>query len=127
MTLDCRYCGQPAKLVTGDTVYPHRQDLMGLMFWRCAQCDAWVGVHNGTEIPLGILARAELRKLKSQVHMAFDPLWRDGGMSRTAAYKWLCKGLGIPKKECHVGMFDEDRCRAALAFLASQMNRSSVK
>jgi len=116
--LDCRYCGQPARLVGGGEIYPHRPDLVDLKFWRCEPCDAWVGVHKGTEDPFGILAKAQLRKLKRQVHAAFDPIWKGGSMSRTEAYRWLRKGLGLSKWECHVGMFDEDRCKAALSFLA---------
>jgi hypothetical protein len=106
--------------VSGDAIYPHRPDLTGLKFWRCAPCDAWVGVHKGTEEALGILARAELRKLKSQVHAAFDPMWQSGRTTRTGAYRWLRTGLGLTKLECHIGMFDEERCRAALAFLARE-------
>lgn len=119
VSLNCRYCGEPARLVNGDQVYPHRPDLAGLKFWRCTPCDAWVGVHNGTENPLGILAKAELRKLKTLVHAAFDPIWQKRGMGRSKAYRWLAEGLGISKEECHVGMFDEARCKAALAFLSA--------
>jgi hypothetical protein len=122
MTLDCRYCGQPARLVSGDQIYPHRPDLARLKFWRCSPCDAWVGVHQGTDNALGILAKAELRRLKSRVHAAFDPIWlaedKDRRMKRSEAYRWLAEGLGIPEEECHIGMFDEDRCNAALSFLA---------
>lgn len=120
MTLDCRYCGEPARLVDGASIYPHRPDLVALKFWRCDPCAAWVGVHKGTENPLGILAKAELRKLKSQVHALFDPIWKGRAMKRSKAYRWLAKGLGISKDECHVGMFDEARCKAAIEFLASQ-------
>lgn len=121
MTIICRYCNRPAQLVTGDRVYPHRPDLRQHKFWRCAPCGAWVGVHPGTDKPLGILATAELRRLKTLVHAALDPLWlkRPRRMKRGEAYAWLAKGLGITSDECHVGMFDEDRCRAALAFLSS--------
>ncbi len=117
----CRYCGQPARLVSGDQIYPHRSDLTSLKFWRCAPCKAWVGVHRGTETPLGILATAELRKLKSQVHAAFDQIWKDKLMTRAQAYRWLAAGLDISKDECHVGLFDEARCRAALAFLGARV------
>lgn len=112
MAIDCHYCRQPAQLVGGDQIYPHRPDLADLKFWRCVPCGAWVGVHKGTENPLGILAKAELRKLKSRVHAIFDPQWRSNPMmSRSKAYRWLAKKLGIPKEECHVGMFNEARCK----------------
>jgi hypothetical protein len=117
--LDCRYCGQPARLVSGDAIYPHRPDLARLKFWRCSPCDAWVGVHKGTQNALGILAKAELRRLKSEVHAAFDPVWKDKRMGRSKAYYWLAQGLGISADDCHIGLFDEARCMAALSFLQS--------
>ena len=120
MNLYCHYCNQPAKLVGGDVIYPHRPDLASKKFWHCAPCGAYVGCHPGTTRNLGILAKGELRTLKSRVHAAFDPIWRSKQKRRSEAYAWLREGLGIPAEECHVGMFDEARCRAALAFLSSQ-------
>jgi hypothetical protein len=124
MSLYCQYCKQPAKLVPGDLVYAHRPDLANCWFWECQPCDARVGCHPGTTRNLGILAKPELRRLKSLVHASLDPLWHDGSKKRSEAYAWLADGLGIPRDECHVGMFTEDRCRAALAFIASQSDAS---
>lgn len=118
--ITCHYCSNPAQLVNGKQIYPFRTDLAALKFWRCAPCNAWVGCHPGTEKPLGILAKAELRKLKSQVHAAFDPTWRNKKRSRTAAYRWLAEGLGISGAKCHIGMFTEDMCRKALEFMAGE-------
>jgi hypothetical protein len=122
MTPYCQYCKQPAELVGGDVIYPHRPDLAGKKFWHCAPCRAYVGCHPGTTKHLGLLANAELRKLKSHVHTAFDPLWRHHGMTRAQAYLWLAEGLGIDRRQCHVGMFNEERCRAALVFLSSHQS-----
>jgi hypothetical protein len=119
MTPYCQYCKQPAQLVGGDVIYPHRPDLAGKKFWNCAPCGAYVGCHPGTTHQLGLLAKAELRTLKSRVHAAFDPIWRSKQKRRSEAYRWLAEGIGIPARECHVGMFTEDRCRAALKFLSS--------
>ena len=117
--IDCYYCQQPAKLVGGDVIYPHRPDLASKRFHHCAPCGAYVGCHPGTTKPLGILAKAELRALKSRVHAAFDPIWRGKTMRRSEAYRWLADGIGIPATECHVGMFSEERCKAALKFLST--------
>jgi hypothetical protein len=85
----CPYCEQPAGLVDGTRVYPHRPDLGHKRFWLCGPCDAYVGCHaegawawvdgrrttsDGTW-PLGRLADAELRRAKSAAHRAVDPLW----------------------------------------------------
>lgn len=72
----CAYCGVRSKLVTGKDLYPHRPDLYSLNFYQCTPCDAHVGCHKGTPNPLGRLANAELRKMKSAAHAVFDPIWK---------------------------------------------------
>jgi hypothetical protein len=47
------------------------------MIYHCKSCDAWVGVHKGTNKPLGRLANRELRDWKKKAHAAFDPLWQE--------------------------------------------------
>lgn len=110
----CPYCGNPSELVSGGVVYPRRPDLASKWFWRCAPCKAWVGCHPTTQRPLGRLANAELRSAKSVVHSVFDLIWKGGEMSRGNAYAWLADQLGIPVSECHVGMFDLERCKLAI-------------
>jgi zinc-finger-containing domain len=111
----CPYCGKAAKFVKGDKVYPHRPDLAHKGFWCCEPCDARVGCHPSTNTPLGDLASGELRQARSRVHAAFDPLWRGGhDMRRSDAYRWLALEMDLKKDECHVGMFDLERCAAAL-------------
>lgn len=110
----CDYCKQPAVLVGGIAIYPHRRDLKAMWFWRCVSCSAYVGCHppgngDGTK-PLGRLANEELRRLKSLAHAAFDPLWKVGCMKRGDAYYWLSKATGIPLERCHVGMMNETEC-----------------
>jgi hypothetical protein len=122
--IKCPYCGQEAKLVNGQHVYPHRPDLKSLNFWACDPCDAYVGCHkegatfllnkkqvrsDGT-MPLGRLADARLRRAKSAAHAAFDPIWKGGSMSRHAAYAWLAEKMNLKKDDCHIGMMDADAC-----------------
>jgi hypothetical protein len=101
--------------VGGLAIYPHRQDLAAKKFWQCEPCDAYVGTHKDSpkHAPLGRLANAELRRLKMDVHAAFDPLWKSGQVSRSATYLWLAEAIGVALPECHIGMFDEDRCLRA--------------
>ena len=112
MTLTCPYCNRDAQQATGADIYPHRPDLAHKKFYRCSPCGAYVGCHKDGR-PLGRLANADLRRAKQLTHAKFDPLWKSGQMSRSAAYRWLADQLGIPGDECHIGMFDIDRCRAA--------------
>lgn len=107
----CPYCGSKTKMVKGSVIYPYRRDLHEKHFFLCAPCNAYVGCHPGTTNPLGRLANAELRKAKSDAHAAFDPVWREGGMKRQQAYRWLAEQLGISREECHIGLMDVELCR----------------
>ena len=106
----CPYCGQPAELVSGGTVYPHRPDLYDLLLYRCKPCDAHVNVHKKTGEPMGRLANKELRRAKMAAHRAFDPVWEDGKRTRKQAYSWLAKKMNLPPEKCHIGMFDLAQC-----------------
>lgn len=114
VTVDCDYCGRPAERAWGSTIYPNRPDLAGHRFWHCRPCGAYVGCHPHTNRPLGRLANAELRQAKVQAHKAFDPLWREHGMTRTAAYAWLALEMGLDRGSCHIGMFDVEQCQAVV-------------
>ena len=113
----CDYCQKETKLVAGATVYPHIPSLHEKLFYLCSPCGAYVGVHRGTEKPLGRLANVELRKAKQKAHAAFDPLWLDinGGMTRSEAYSWLAHRMEIPIRLCHIGMFDLEQCKRVVA------------
>lgn len=100
MTAKCSHCGADCRPTTGEEIYPHRQDLWNLKFWKCDPCDAYVGCHkpgmsdnnpNGDK-PLGTAANAELRKLRQQIHGIVDPVWQSSkqkGRARQAVYKAL--------------------------------------
>lgn len=113
----CQYCGLAAALVTGKEIYPHREDLHDKRFYQCKPCDAYVGVHGSTVIPLGILANSELRAAKMQAHAKFDPLWKSGAMKRNAAYQMLADKLGIEPRHCHIGMFNVAMCKKVIEVL----------
>lgn len=108
----CDYCGKPAHFVDSALVY--NGNSYG-MIWYCPDCQAWVGVHKGTNVPLGRLANAELRHWKRGAHAAFDPLWRGkSSFTRRAAYAWLSEEMGLPPEKTHIGMFDIDQCKQCI-------------
>lgn len=113
MNYKCDYCRDPATLVKGKKIYPHRPDLYELFFWECEPCKAYVGTHknNPKHKRLGRLANAELRQAKKRAHFAFDPLWRRGDMNRREAYKWISEELQILPRYCHIGMFNLKQCK----------------
>jgi len=119
----CPYCGLNAELVDGLAVYRKSYG----MLWICQPCQAWVGVHKDSKSnkPLGTLANAELRKLRSETHKAFDPFWealaasgRIRSKARHDTYRKLAVELGIATKQCHVAQFDEVMCRKSLEICA---------
>lgn len=108
----CDYCGRKAELVDSKIVYGKSYGKIYL----CRHCMAYVGVHKGTDIPLGRLANAELRYWKKRTHYVFDPLWRKGPFKghRNAAYGWLAQRMGLPVEQTHIGMFDVAQCKRAI-------------
>ena len=127
MNPTCPYCNNKSAQVTGQKIYPHRKDLYSKWFYVCEPCDAYVGCHPGGDKPLGRLANSGLRLAKRHTHAAFDPLWRDGPMSRRQAYKWLSGQLSIPPEDTHIGMFDIDRCVVAIRLCEAKQTQLKLK
>lgn len=107
----CPYCGNPTELVDSSEIYGRSY---GSKCYYCRPCQAWVGCHKDSDKSLGRLANKELRQLKHQAHEAFDPIWREGFISRSDAYKILSIALGLPQEQTHIGMFNEDMCRTVI-------------
>ena len=72
---------------------------------------------------MGRLANAELRAAKSAAHAEFDPLWKEGWMTRKEAYHKLSCELGIPMSDCHIGMFDVEQCRKVIEVSRSLIDK----
>ena len=109
---ECRYCGGPVEIAHHSDVYGREYSDWPWMY-RCAPCDAYVGLHPFTNIPLGILADRDLREARKRCKPVFERLFRSGRMTRSEAYAALADELRIPREECHFGWFDEARCEAA--------------
>lgn len=113
----CEKCKIPARLLkSSKPIYGKDYGPV----WVCGnfpECDARCGCHPGTDNPLGTLADKETRKLREKVHAAFDPMWKRHAkkkQARRAAYNLLADAMRIDVHECHVGMFNALRCKAAL-------------
>ena len=123
----CPYCGAEVVLKDATFVYPNhcRKEKRNSKMWVCSnfpKCNAYVGCHEGTEIPLGRVANERLRTLKKEAHRQFDPIWKSGLMSRKDAYKWLADMLKISFEECHIGLFDVKMCQKVIHLCARQDN-----
>jgi hypothetical protein len=126
----CPYCGREAEFLrSSERIYCGRD--YGPVY-ACFACGAWVGCHRGTDHPLGRLADKPLRAAKRRAHDAFDPTWLTAqaelskvdptftlGRARRRAYGHLAALLGIPPKECHIGMFDISTCDRVVAVCES--------
>lgn len=110
----CDYCGREAEYVDSKVIYGK--------IYLCRNCMAYVGVHKGTDKPLGRLANAELRYWKKRAHAVFDPLWQRGRFRghRNAAYGWLAQKMGLPVEQTHIGMFDVAQCRKAINIIQAE-------
>lgn len=107
----CGYCDQEAEYVDDSEVYQKHYGYIYL----CRPCEAWVGVHEGTRKAKGTLANKELRQWRRKAHTAFDPMWNGDAapMSRSEAYQWLTKALGM-KRQAHIGSMDIEQCRQVI-------------
>lgn len=105
-------CGRPVEIAHHEQVYGGEYSDWPWMY-RCAPCDASVGMHPFTNIPLGTLADRELRAIRKACKQPFEMLWQNGRMDRKAAYGGLARHLRIPVEQCHFGWFDADTCRSA--------------
>lgn len=124
MIVLCAECLQPAQLVTGEAVYPHRPDLHAKKFYRC-DCGAYVGCHPGTVQPLGSPAGPDTRRARSEAHAAFDPLWKGKRLARSKAYAWLSDALGIPPHRTHIGMMDAVTARRVVEVCAERRSAAA--
>ena len=79
----------------------------------CQGCDAYVGLHPFTSIPLGTLADQDTRRARSHCKVPFEALYKTGKLSRDQAYEQLAQQLGIDKAACHFGWFNSEMCYKA--------------
>lgn len=123
--MKCPYCGAEVVLREAKYVYHTNKSEDWGKVWVCSnypKCNAYVGCHKGTTLPLGRLANTRLRTLKSEAHKQFDPIWKCGLMSRREAYKWLASMLRIDINDCHIGMFDVKMCQKVIHLCKKQNN-----
>ena len=112
--MKCNYCGKEAEWVENKEIYGKNYG-KSYMVWLCRDCDAYVGCHNNTKEPLGILANKELRELRKQAHALFDPIWKEKG-SRAKAYAWLVKNTGVQ----HIGESTKEEALKVISFLSGE-------
>ncbi len=114
----CPYCQTRPEYVDSEIIYGKSYG----MIYFCKECNAYCGVHKGTNVALGRLANKALRELKKEAHKYFDEIWKSNKMTRNDAYKWLSDTLNIPLEYTHIGMFDENLCKNARTYCYQYLN-----
>lgn len=100
----CHYCFSEVTIKTHMEVYGKNFGNWPYMY-QCTCCDASVGIHKGTNVPLGYLADKNLRSKRIEVKASFFKLKEDYNLSTKEAYSLLAGQMKYSKKNCHFGMF----------------------
>ena len=108
----CPFCKKPAKWVENKEVYGRNYG-KSYMMWLCKPCDAYVGCHKNTKIPLGTMANKETREWRKKAHESFDPIWKNKIMTRNQAYLLLKAHFN---KDVHIGESDIEMCKQIVKF-----------
>ncbi|MFT3951732.1 MAG: zinc-finger-containing protein [Oscillospiraceae bacterium] len=111
----CPYCKSPVIYRTAEGIY--HEDSKDMMLYVCSrypECDAYVRVHTGTNIPVGSLANHKLRALRRDAHRHFNQLYTSGLMSKQGAYDWLAGLIGAPLSQAHIGYLGEYYCNQVI-------------
>lgn len=107
----CPYCGAPAVLRNAESIYGFDDGTMAYVCKNYPRCDSYIRAFPGTEIPMGTLANAKLRRIRNVAHRFFDQLYLSNLMTRDAAYEWLAFWLACPHTHAHIALLDEYECR----------------
>ena len=124
----CPYCGNSVVYRSADGIY--RDNSRKTMLYVCShypECDAYVRVHEGTNIPVGNLANHELRTLRRTAHYYFDQLYKSGMMSKQDAYQWLADLICAPLSEAHIGYLGEYYCKQVIEQSRKLLERNRAK
>lgn len=122
----CPTCGPnaPVFLVNNEEIYGREYGDWPYAY-LCENCDSYVGLHPGTDLPLGTMADKETREARKRNKLAFFRMKDELGISRSEAYKRLAEGLSIPVSECHWSWFDAERCKQAGAVCREIIKQAS--
>ena len=107
----CPYCGGIAVLRNAGYVYGDKSKRQKLYVCQhYPECNSYVGVHDGTDIPMGTLANGDLRNKRIQAHHAFDRIWKYGILTKKNAYRWIQDKFSLRPEQAHIGFFSEYMC-----------------
>lgn len=112
----CNACAGPVEIVNNSEIYGKEYGAWPYAY-ICNTCDAYVGIHPDTDIPLGTLANEQLRGARKAAKGHFFRVLKAKRWERNDAYAKLARLMGIPPEECHFGMFDLHRCTQVITIM----------
>ncbi|MCQ9423440.1 DUF3268 family zinc-finger domain-containing protein [Pseudomonas sp. LJDD11] len=122
---ECRYCAGQVELINNSKIYGREYGEWPFAY-RCEDCKSYVGLHPSTDIPLGTLATAQLRKDRNASKAMFHKVKERKGLSRTLAYQWLAGKMCIPVGNCHFGWFEQEDCEKASSICIEELTGNTA-
>lgn len=100
----CHYCFSEVVIKTHEEVYGKTYGDWPYLY-VCTKCGATIGIHKGTNVPMGYLANKPLRQQRQKVKGRSLQLKEKFNISTRVSYDILSKEMGYSEKNCHFGMF----------------------
>lgn len=121
----CDCCGGPVILSRNRVLYG--KDFGEWPFcYRCPQCQAYVGLHPQTDLPLGTMCDRATREARKRVKSYFMAVARvDYHGNRSAAYAALADAMQMDLALCHFGLFDLNDCERAYLVMEQVSRRAA--
>jgi hypothetical protein len=117
----CHYCQGAVSLESNAVVYRKEYGDWPYLY-LCDGCGAYVGLHPGTDLPLGTLADKVLRIARTEGKREFIRFYQANDWDRNKAYHWLARTMAIPRSHCHWGWFNIEQCEQAHALCLAATN-----
>jgi ssDNA-binding Zn-finger/Zn-ribbon topoisomerase 1 len=111
----CPYCGARMETRLGSEIYHDAANKERLLVCTdYPRCNTYVHLYPGSDRPMGMPANGDLRNLRHRAHKSFDQMWKQGYMSRDAAYRWMADFLGLRPQDSHIAMFGDYQCKKVI-------------
>ena len=114
-SMKCPYCGSTVEYRSAEGIYKeHHKNTMLYVCTNYPECDAYVRVHEGTNIPVGTLANYKLRSLRNEAHKLLDQIQRKGIMTKQECYQWIANIIMAPLSQAHIGYLGDYYCQVVI-------------
>lgn len=119
---ECPYCQGPVVLTHNSEIYHGKSYGHWPYVYLCQPCNAYVGLHPDTNLPLGTLATRALREARFAGKHQFIELSKRRGWTRNQSYAWLAQAMGISKETCHWAWFTITQANHAKALCREHLD-----